>query len=108
MIMGNTMSPRDPNEDDEDEDEEEEDEEDEEDRGDEPPVVREPDEDLEHDAFVIGHSVSFGNSWRIRWAKMLEDFADYDADGFGRARGGLAQQVLELDENLSIGFRLDE
>ena len=42
MIMGNTMPPRDPNEDDEDEDEEEEDQED---RGDEPPVVREPDED---------------------------------------------------------------
>jgi hypothetical protein len=39
VIMGNTMPPRDPNE-----DEEEEDEEDEEDRGDEPPVVREPDE----------------------------------------------------------------
>jgi hypothetical protein len=36
VIMGNTMPPRDP-----DEDEEEE----EEDRGDEPPVVREPDED---------------------------------------------------------------
>jgi hypothetical protein len=35
MIMGNTMPPRDPNEE----------EEDEEDRGDEPPVVREPDED---------------------------------------------------------------
>jgi hypothetical protein len=34
VIMGNTMLPRDPNED-----------EDEEDRGDEPPVVREPDED---------------------------------------------------------------
>jgi len=52
VIMGNTMPPRDPNEDEEDEDEEEEDEEeedeeeeDEEDRGDEPPVVREPDED---------------------------------------------------------------
>ena len=40
MIIGNTMPPRDP-----DEDEEDEDEEDEEDRGDEPPVVREPDED---------------------------------------------------------------
>ena len=39
VIMGNTMPPRDP---DEDEDEEEEDEED---RADEPPVVREPDED---------------------------------------------------------------
>jgi hypothetical protein len=38
--MGNTMPPRDPEEDEEDEDEEEE----EEDR-DEPPVVREPDED---------------------------------------------------------------
>jgi hypothetical protein len=37
MIMGNTMPPRDPDEDDEDEDEEEE--------ADEPPVVREPDED---------------------------------------------------------------
>jgi hypothetical protein len=36
VIMGNTMPPRDP-----DEDEEEE----EEDRADEPPVVREPDED---------------------------------------------------------------
>jgi hypothetical protein len=42
VIMGNTMPPRDPNEDEEEEDE---DEEDEEDRGDEPPVVREPDED---------------------------------------------------------------
>jgi hypothetical protein len=42
VIMGNTMPPRDPNEDGEDEDEEEEDEED---RADEPPVVREPDED---------------------------------------------------------------
>jgi hypothetical protein len=46
VIMGNTMPPRDPNEDEEDEEEEEEEEEeDEEDRGDEPPVVREPDED---------------------------------------------------------------
>jgi hypothetical protein len=42
VIMGNSMQPRDPNEDEEDEDEEEEDEED---SGDEPPVVREPDED---------------------------------------------------------------
>ena len=40
-FMGNAMPPRDPDEDEEDEDEEEE----EEDRGDEPPVVREPDED---------------------------------------------------------------
>ena len=40
-IMGNTMPPRDPDE--EDEDEEDEDEED--DGADEPPVVREPDED---------------------------------------------------------------
>jgi hypothetical protein len=39
VIMGSTMPPRDPDEDDEDEDEEEED------RADEPPVVREPDED---------------------------------------------------------------
>jgi hypothetical protein len=46
VIIGNTMPPRDPNEDEEDEDEDEdEEEEDEEDRGDEPPVVREPDED---------------------------------------------------------------
>jgi hypothetical protein len=37
MIMGNTMPPRDPDEDDEDEEDE--------DRADEPPVVREPDED---------------------------------------------------------------
>ena len=36
VIMGNTMPPRDPDEDEEDEDE---------DRADEPPVVREPDED---------------------------------------------------------------
>jgi len=36
VIMGNTMPPRDPDEDEEDE---------EEDRADEPPVVREPDED---------------------------------------------------------------
>ena len=43
MIMGNTMPPRDPDEDEEDEDEDEEEEE--EDRADEPPVVREPDED---------------------------------------------------------------
>jgi hypothetical protein len=41
VIIGNTMPPRDPNEDEDDED----DDEDEEDRGDEPPVVREPDED---------------------------------------------------------------
>jgi hypothetical protein len=41
VIMGNTTPPRDPDEDDEDEDEEEE----EENRADEPPVVREPDED---------------------------------------------------------------
>ena len=40
-IMGTAMPPRDP--DDDEEDEEEEDEED--DRADEPPVVREPDED---------------------------------------------------------------
>ena len=39
VIMGNTMPPRDPDEDEEDEDKEEED------RADEPPVVREPDED---------------------------------------------------------------
>jgi hypothetical protein len=43
VIMGNTMPPRDP-EDEEDEDEDEDDEEDE-DSADEPPVVREPDED---------------------------------------------------------------
>ena len=39
VIMGNTMPPRDPDEDEEDEEEKEED------RGDEPPVVCEPDED---------------------------------------------------------------
>jgi len=39
--MGNTMPPRDPDEDEEDEDADEEGE----DRADEPPVVREPDED---------------------------------------------------------------
>ena len=43
VIMRNTIPPRDPDEDDEDEDEEEDDEE--EDRADEPPVVREPDEE---------------------------------------------------------------
>jgi hypothetical protein len=37
VIMGNTMPPRDPDEDEEDEEDE--------DRADEPPVVREPDED---------------------------------------------------------------
>jgi hypothetical protein len=42
VIMGDTRPPRDPDDDEEDEDEEEEDEED---RADEPPVVREPDED---------------------------------------------------------------
>ena len=40
VITGNTMPPRDPDEDEEDEDEEDED-----DGADEPPVVREPDED---------------------------------------------------------------
>jgi hypothetical protein len=40
VIMGNAMPPRDPDEDEEDEEEEEED-----DDVDEPPVVREPDED---------------------------------------------------------------
>ncbi len=43
MIMGNTMPPRDPYEDEMDEDDEEDEEG--EDRADEPPVVREPDED---------------------------------------------------------------
>ena len=42
-IIGNTMPPRDPDDDEEDEDEEQDDEE--ENRTDEPPVVREPDED---------------------------------------------------------------
>ena len=47
VILGNTMPPRDPDEDEENGDEEEEEEEDEYevDRADEPPVVREPDED---------------------------------------------------------------
>ena len=40
VIMGNTMPPRDP-----DDDEDEEDEDEEEDSADDPPVVREPDED---------------------------------------------------------------
>ena len=43
VIMGNPMPPRDPDEDEEDEGEDEDEEE--EDRADEPPVVREPDED---------------------------------------------------------------
>ncbi|WP_454617040.1 hypothetical protein [Bradyrhizobium cenepequi] len=42
-IMGNTMPPRDPDDDDEEDEDEEED--DEENETDEPPVVREPDED---------------------------------------------------------------
>jgi hypothetical protein len=42
VIMGNTMPPRDPDEEEEDEDEDEDEEE--EDRADEPPVVREPDQ----------------------------------------------------------------
>jgi hypothetical protein len=41
VIMDGTMPPRDPDEDEEDEEDEEEDE----DHADEPPVVREPDED---------------------------------------------------------------
>jgi hypothetical protein len=43
LITGNTMPPRDPDEDEEDEDQDEDKEED--GRDDEPPVVREPDED---------------------------------------------------------------
>jgi len=43
VIMGNTMPPRDPEENEE--DEEDEGDEEEEERADEPPVVREPDED---------------------------------------------------------------
>jgi hypothetical protein len=43
VIMSNTMPPRDP--DDDDEDEEDEEDEEGEDRANEPPVVREPDED---------------------------------------------------------------
>jgi len=45
VIMGNTRPPRDPDEDEEDENEEEKEKEEEEDRVDEPPIVREPDED---------------------------------------------------------------
>ena len=63
--------------------------------------------ELEHDAFGIGYSLSFGNRWRIG-RKCSGDFADCDAGDFGRARGGLAQQVLELGEDLSIGFRSGE
>jgi hypothetical protein len=44
VIMGNPIPPRDPDEDEEDEEDDEEDEQ-EVDRADEPPVVREPDED---------------------------------------------------------------
>jgi hypothetical protein len=40
VVMGNTMPPRDPDEDEENEEDEEDD-----DNADEPPVVREPDED---------------------------------------------------------------
>jgi hypothetical protein len=43
VLRSNTMPPRDPNEDEDEEDEDED--EDEDDRTDEPPVVREPDED---------------------------------------------------------------
>ena len=63
VIMGNTMPPRDPDEDEEDEEEEEK------------VGQRRRTADraragrrLEHDAFRIGHSLSFGNGWRIRWA----------------------------------------
>jgi hypothetical protein len=52
VIMGNTMPPRDPDEDEVDEDEEEEDEED---RANEPPVVREPDEDWGMMLLGLGH-----------------------------------------------------
>ena len=85
VIMGNTMPPRDPDEDEEDEDEEEK-------RTRRRTAGRaRTGRRLEHDAFRIGHSLSFGNSWRNGWRKCSEDFADCDADGFGRARGGLAQ-----------------
>ena len=43
VIIGNAMPPRNPDEDEDDDEEEEEEEED--DRADEPPVLREPDED---------------------------------------------------------------
>ena len=45
VIMGNAMPPRDPDEDEDEEDEDEDENEEEEHRADEPPVVREPDED---------------------------------------------------------------
>ena len=46
VIMVNTIPPRDPDEDeDEEEDEDEDEEEEEEDRADEPPIVREPDQE---------------------------------------------------------------
>jgi hypothetical protein len=45
-IMGNTMPPRDPDDDEDEEDEDEDEEEDDEEhRADEPPIVREPDEE---------------------------------------------------------------
>jgi hypothetical protein len=44
-IMGNTMPPRDPNDDDDDNEDEDEDEDNDTEPDDEPPVVREPDED---------------------------------------------------------------
>ena len=45
VLSSNTMPPRNPNEDEEDEDEDDEEDEGEDDRTEEPPVVREPDED---------------------------------------------------------------
>ena len=68
VIMGNAMPPRDPDEDEEDEDEEEEE------------ARRRTagragaGRRLGHDAFRIGHRLSFGNSWCIRWAKLLGGF----------------------------------
>jgi hypothetical protein len=45
VIMVNTIPPRDPDEDEDEEEDEDEDEEEEEDRADEPPIVREPDQE---------------------------------------------------------------
>ena len=90
VIMGNTMPPRDPDEDEE--------------RKRTAPTNRRScaSQTKTKSMMLLGLGIAgvseivgaFGGR------KCSEDFADCDADGFGRARGRLAQQVLELGEDL--------
>src|SRR5437588_7733499 len=60
----------------------------------------ESDVQLEHDAIRCARSLVLKIVGAFVGCKCSEDFADRGADGFDGARGGRAQEVLDLGEDL--------